>query len=110
MAVIFDAHVHLYHFFDLAKVVHCAHANFERILRAAGQRVEDAARLLLLTERKGQNFFREVGSGERLIEGCRISRCEAALRVDAAGAPPLFLLPGRQMACRFWARCRAGRI
>jgi hypothetical protein len=99
MAVIFDAHVHIYSIFDLAKMVHYAHANFTRLLKIQGVDPAQCTRLLCLGERAGQNFFAEAISGSCQIEGCCVTPLKGALRVEFARAPRLYVLPGRQVAC-----------
>ena len=96
MAVIFDAHVHLYEEYDLSLAVRSAQAHF-----AAAPVGGEAARALILTERCGQAFFRRLASGRCAISGYKVEYTpeHACLRIDGGLGPLLYVFPGRQIAC-----------
>jgi hypothetical protein len=95
-----DAHVHVHPCFDLALFLGSAATNMERASRELD--LDDAPKLLLLTESAGEDYFGEFARGGNGAHGAWSFRRVEEISVAAleGGEPRLVVVAGRQVVTR----------
>ncbi len=110
MPFVADTHVHIYPWYDLARVFQVAEYNLKRLTiqlaRIYGVSAEDiieTRRIIVLTERHDCHFFRDLWNGDISIpEGFVVSRPTGSpcVEVTRDGTHSFYIIPGRQIITR----------
>jgi hypothetical protein len=102
MALLVDAHVHIYDCFDLDALFDAADRNFTRAAQRLGLDGAPREGMLLLTETVNDHAFDAMAAGKLKPKRWRVATTAepAVLKVTLEGRPPLWMVAGRQIATR----------
>ncbi len=92
MALLIDAHVHVYAHYDTARLLAAFHARIRAVGATTG--------VMMLAEREGTDVFADWAAGKNLPDTVEALPSDpTALVLRQPGAPDIVVVAGRQIAC-----------